>query len=169
METSVEPASCRNLGCIHTWHIWSVLHPEFMISDLLCRCEHTCKSCWLNNCLSSTLAFRQSVLWFDSSIKQDSSKLQQTIRSAERIIRTDIASVHVLYTSRAIERSANISVDTTHPGNRLFRLLASGWLYRMLMSKPSLHWDSFNPQAIHLLNTMKISQPGLTANLAGNK
>ena len=77
-------------------------------------------------------AIIQSVLctsitvWFGSATRQDRHRLQRTIRSAERIIGTNLPSIQELYVSRTRKRASHISADPSHPGHRLFKLLPSG-------------------------------------------
>ena len=104
-------------------------------------------------------AIIQSVLctsitvWFGSATRQDRHRLQRTIRSAERIIGTNLPSIQDLYVSRTRKRASHISADSSHPGHRLFKLLPSGRRYRALYAKTSRHRDSFFPQAVALLNS----------------
>lgn len=58
--------------------------------------------------------------WFGSSTNQTRFKLEQTIRSSERIIRGDLSFIQDLYRSRVREKAVNIS---THRGHKLVRVL----------------------------------------------
>ena len=104
-------------------------------------------------------AIIQSVLcssitvWFGSTTKRDRARLQRTVRSAERIIGADLPPILDLYRSRARKRAAKISVDPSHPGHSLFKLLPSGRRYRALGTRTNRHKTSFFPEAVALLNS----------------
>ena len=104
-------------------------------------------------------AIIQSVLtasitvWFGSATRQDRDRLQRTIRSAERIIGTDLPSIQDLYRSRVRKRAGKISSDPSHPGHYLFRLLPSGRRYRALYTKTTRYKNSSFPRAVALMNT----------------
>lgn len=89
---------------------------------------------------------------FGSSTKQDRIRLQQTIRSAERIIGADLPSIQDLYRSRVRKRAGTISADPSHPGHNLFEPLPSGRRYRALYANTKRHKDTFYPQAVTLIN-----------------
>ncbi len=71
-------------------------------------------------------------VWFGSASKSDIRRLQQTVRTAERIIGVHLPSLQDLYNSRVKKRAGNIITDPSHPGHNLFALLPSGRRYRSL-------------------------------------
>uniref|UniRef100_A0A3Q3JSA6 G-protein coupled receptors family 1 profile domain-containing protein n=1 Tax=Monopterus albus TaxID=43700 RepID=A0A3Q3JSA6_MONAL len=85
-------------------------------------------------------------VWFGSAIKQNKYRLQQTIRTAERIIGASLPSQEALYTSRVTRRADKVSADPSHPGHNLFELL-SGQRYRSLYAKTTRH--KFLPPGHH--------------------
>ncbi|TWW57365.1 hypothetical protein D4764_07G0000840 [Takifugu flavidus] len=98
-------------------------------------------------------AIIQSVLcssitvWFGSATKQDRNRLQQTVRTAERVIGTSLPSVQDLYESRVRKWARSISADPSHHG------LPSCRRYRALYITIRRHRNSFFPQAVTLMNT----------------
>ena len=91
--------------------------------------------------------------WFGSATKQDRSRLQRIVKSAERIILTRLPSIEDLYVARVRSRVEKMSADPSHPGYKLFQLLPSGQRYRALYVKTSRHRNSFFPGAIDLWNS----------------
>ncbi|KAM9355553.1 BCL2 modifying factor 1 isoform 1-T2 [Pholidichthys leucotaenia] len=102
--------------------------------------------------IQSVLCFSITV-WFGSATKQDKTRLQRIIKSAERIIGTDLPSIENFYRSITRKRAGNICADPSHPGHKLFELLSSGRRYRSLKVKTTHHRNSFFPQAITLMNS----------------
>ncbi len=84
-------------------------------------------------------------VWFGSASKSDIKRLQQTVRTAERIIGVHLPSLQDLYYSREKKRAGNIITDPSHPGHDLFALLPSGRRYRSLCTRTSRHKNSFSP------------------------
>ncbi len=68
------------------------------------------------------------LVWF--SYQTDIRRLQQTVRTAERIICGSLPSLRELYTSRVRKRVKKVTLDTSHPAHSLFELLSSGRRYR---------------------------------------
>ncbi|KAM9781214.1 uncharacterized protein ACBT44_022511 [Syngnathus typhle] len=90
-------------------------------------------------------------VWFGSATKQDMHRVQLTIKTAKKIIGTNLPSIQDLYQSRTREHASNISTDPSHPGCSLFELLPSGRPYRALYGITSRH--SFFPQVVTLMNS----------------
>ncbi len=82
-------------------------------------------------------------VWFGSASKSDIRRLQQTVRTAERIIGVHLPSLQDLYYSRVKKRAGNIITDPSHPGHNLFALLPSGRHYRSLCTRTSRHKNCF--------------------------
>uniref|UniRef100_A0AAQ6IR24 Reverse transcriptase domain-containing protein n=1 Tax=Anabas testudineus TaxID=64144 RepID=A0AAQ6IR24_ANATE len=103
-------------------------------------------------------AIIQSVLctsitvWFGSATKQDRHRLQRVIRSAEKIIGTELPSIQHLYRSRLGKRPVSITADPTHPAHKLFKLLPFGRHHRAIATRTTRHRVSFFPQALSELN-----------------
>ncbi|KAK1795727.1 hypothetical protein P4O66_001210 [Electrophorus voltai] len=64
-------------------------------------------------------------VWYGSSTASDQKSLQRVVRTAEKIIRTSLPSIHGLYLSRCLSRAFKMVRDPTHPDHRLFSLLPS--------------------------------------------
>ncbi|KAL0148770.1 hypothetical protein M9458_055948 [Cirrhinus mrigala] len=62
-------------------------------------------------------------VWFGAASKSDIRRLQQTVRTAERIIGVHLPNLQDLYISRVKKRAGNIIQDPSHPGHNLFALL----------------------------------------------
>ncbi|XP_059825593.1 uncharacterized protein LOC132394009 isoform X2 [Hypanus sabinus] len=92
-------------------------------------------------------------VWFGAATKQDRTRLQRTVRTAERIIGASLPSIVDLYSSRLKKRAGNIIKDPFHPAHGLFELLLSGRRFRSLQTKTNRHWRSFFPTAVTLLNS----------------
>ncbi|XP_059810120.1 uncharacterized protein LOC132383230 isoform X1 [Hypanus sabinus] len=65
-------------------------------------------------------------VWFGAATKQDRTRLQRTVRTAERIIGASLPSIVDLYSSRLKKRVGNVIKDSSHPAHGLFELLLSG-------------------------------------------
>ena len=91
-------------------------------------------------------------VWYGSCSAADKKALQ---RIAEKIIRSAQPLIQDLYTSRCCKRTINIIKDNTHPAHKLFSPLPSGKRYRSLRCKTTRLSNSFFPQAIRLLNSLK--------------
>ncbi len=68
-------------------------------------------------------------VWFGPAKKSDIKRLQQTVRTAERIIGAPLPNLQDLYISRARKGAKKITLDPTHPVHSLFQLLPSGRCY----------------------------------------
>ncbi len=92
-------------------------------------------------------------VWFSSTTKSDLRRLQRVVRTAERIIGTNLPTLQKLYLSRVSKMVGEITLDPSHPAQSFFELLPSGGRYRALSTRTTRHRNSFFPQAIHLMNT----------------
>ncbi len=79
-------------------------------------------------------------VWFGSASKSDIRRLQQTVRTAERIIGVHLPSLQDLYNSRVKKWAGSIITDPSHPGHNLFALHPSGRRYRSLCTRTSMLW-----------------------------
>ena len=90
--------------------------------------------------------------WYGSCSAQDRKKLQRVVNEAQSIMQTSLPSIDSVYTSRCLDKAANIIKDPTHHGHSLFHLLPSGKRYKSLRSRPNRLKNSFFPAAVRLLN-----------------
>jgi len=72
----------------------------------------------------------QAQVWFVQLPKTDIRRLQQTGRTAERIISAPLPSLQELYTSRVRKMAKKVTLDPSHPAHSLIELLPSGRRYR---------------------------------------
>lgn len=94
-------------------------------------------------------------VWYGSCSAADQKALQRVVRTAEKITRSPQPAIQDLYPSRCRKRTTNIIKDTTHPAHKLFTPLPSGKRYRSMRCKTTRFKNSFFPQAIRLLNSLK--------------
>ncbi|KAM9451170.1 uncharacterized protein Hap1MRO34_021554 [Clarias gariepinus] len=100
-------------------------------------------SCTIESILTGNIT-----TWFGNSTMQDRRALQRVVRSAERIIRTELPDVHLIYSKRCWTKARKIVKDLSHPNNGLFSLLRSEKRFRSLKANTERLWRSFLPQAI---------------------
>ena len=91
-------------------------------------------------------------LWFGALSLRDKSKLEKIVKSASRIIGTELPALEEIYQQRVVRKASLISKDTTHPANKLFQLLPSGRRYRSLKVHTTRFKNSFYPCAVQLLS-----------------
>uniref|UniRef100_A0A3P9JDD6 Reverse transcriptase domain-containing protein n=1 Tax=Oryzias latipes TaxID=8090 RepID=A0A3P9JDD6_ORYLA len=104
-------------------------------------------SCTIESILTGNIT-----TWFGNSTMQDRRALQRVVRSAERIIHTELPDLHSIYSRRCWTRARKITKDLSHPDNGLFSLLRSGKRFRSLKANTERLRRSFFPQAIRTLN-----------------
>uniref|UniRef100_A0A3P9IJZ8 Reverse transcriptase domain-containing protein n=1 Tax=Oryzias latipes TaxID=8090 RepID=A0A3P9IJZ8_ORYLA len=104
-------------------------------------------SCTIESILTGNIT-----TWFGNSTMQDRRALQRVVRSAERIIHTELPDLHSIYGRRCWTRARKITKDLSHPDNGLFSLLRSGKRFRSLKANTERLRRSFFPQAIQTLN-----------------
>ncbi len=92
-------------------------------------------------------------VWCSSATKSDLRRLRRVIRTAERIIGTNLPFLQELHSYRLSKMAGKITLYPSHPAHSLFELLLSGQRYRALSTRTTRHRNSFFPQAIHLMNT----------------
>ncbi len=93
-------------------------------------------------------------VWYGNISNQDCKALQRVVCLAECISGSALPSLQDIYLKRCKSRAAQITKDSTHPGNHLFCLLPSGKHFRSMMAKTERLRRSFFPQAIRLLNSV---------------
>uniref|UniRef100_A0A8C7WXU9 Alkylated DNA repair protein AlkB homologue 8 N-terminal domain-containing protein n=1 Tax=Oryzias sinensis TaxID=183150 RepID=A0A8C7WXU9_9TELE len=84
-------------------------------------------SCTIESILTGNIT-----TWFGNSTMWDRRALQRVVRSAERIIHTELPDLHSIYSRRCWTRARKITKDLSHPDNGLFSLLRSGKCFRSL-------------------------------------
>ena len=84
--------------------------------------------------IESQLTLSISV-WCGGLSREDKEKLNKIVKTASKIISTDLPSLDIIYYQRVINRATLIANDTTHPAHSLFQLLPSGRRYRSLKAK----------------------------------
>ncbi|XP_020565489.1 uncharacterized protein LOC110016570 [Oryzias latipes] len=104
-------------------------------------------SCTIESILTGNIT-----TWFGNSTMRDRRALQRVVRSAERIIHTELPDLHSIYSRRCWTRARKITKDLSHPDNGLFSLLRSGKRFRSLKANTERLRRSFFPQAIRSLN-----------------
>ncbi|XP_072100677.1 uncharacterized protein [Mobula birostris] len=97
----------------------------------------------LTNCLS---------VWYGNYPVSDHKALQQVVKTAQRIIGTQLPTIENIYHKCCLGRAKSIIKDASHPNHGLFTLLPSGKRYRSLRSHTSRYRKSFFPEAVTLLN-----------------
>lgn len=93
------------------------------------------------------------LVWYSSSSVAEKKALQRVIKTAQKIINTQLPSLEDIYISRCLQKTTNILKDYSHPANHLFELLPSGRRYRTLKTRTTRLLNSFYPKAIITLNS----------------
>lgn len=101
--------------------------------------------------IESVLTFTITV-WYGSMTSQDCKQLKRVVKTAAKIINTDLPQLHDIYTTRCKKRAYNIIRDPSHPAHALFSPLPSGKRYRSIKTRTTRLSNSFFPQAVRLLN-----------------
>ncbi len=103
--------------------------------------------------ISESVLSTPITVWFSLATRSDLRRLRRVVRTAERIIGTNLSSLQELYSSRVSKRAGKITLDPSHPEHSLFELLPSGRHCRALSTRTTRHRNSFFPNAILLMNT----------------
>ena len=101
--------------------------------------------------IESILTFSISV-WYNSSSKDDKSKLHKIVRNASRIIGCDIPSLDDIFHKRSTMRALNIIRDPHHPASLFFERLPSRRRWKAIGARTTRFRNSFFPCALRLLN-----------------
>ena len=101
--------------------------------------------------VESVLTFSITV-WFNSATKQQRDRLESVVRTAGKIVGSDLPTLESIYTKRIASRAWKIAADSSHPGCSLFESLPSGRRYRSIRTRTCRFQSSFFPQAISALN-----------------
>uniref|UniRef100_A0A4W6DNS9 Reverse transcriptase domain-containing protein n=1 Tax=Lates calcarifer TaxID=8187 RepID=A0A4W6DNS9_LATCA len=92
-------------------------------------------------------------VWCGGCSASDWKDVRRVVRTAERIIRTSLPSIQDIAENRCASRARKICSDSSHPHHGLFTPLASGKRFRSMRCRTTRFYNSFDPQAIRLLNT----------------
>ena len=105
--------------------------------------------------IESILTFSITV-WFGNASGKDKDKMNRIIKTASRIIGTEVPSLSEIYDKRLVRRAINTLRDTDHPANQLLQLLPSNKRLRSIKSKSVRFANSFYPMAIRGVNSAKL-------------
>ena len=101
--------------------------------------------------IESILTYAITV-WFNNITKDELNSLERVVRTAQRIIGTELPSLHSIYQTRTMHKAKAIIQDFSHPAYDLFKLLPSGKRYRAIRTRTERFRKSFYPSAIRILN-----------------
>ena len=104
--------------------------------------------------IESILTFSITV-WFGNTTQADRQKLNRVVKTASKIIGTDLPFLETLFEERTLRKANSIVEDSTHPANDLFELLPSGRRYRSIRARTNRFRDSFYPLAVNALTNAK--------------
>ncbi|KAI4887106.1 hypothetical protein NFI96_003143 [Prochilodus magdalenae] len=94
-----------------------ILRKNNLQEKLLVSYYHSAIESVLTYCIST---------WYSSCLTAERTALQRVINTAQKIIGCPLPCLEDLFSSRCLNRAANILKDRSHPGHHLFDLLASG-------------------------------------------
>ena len=103
--------------------------------------------------VESVLTFSITV-WYGSASQQQKARLDYLVRTAGKIVGSDLPSLDSIYVERLTKRARKIAADSSHPGCHLFELMPSGRRYRSLRSRTCRYHNSFFPQAVNALSEL---------------
>ncbi|XP_059836580.1 uncharacterized protein LOC132399811 isoform X2 [Hypanus sabinus] len=121
----------RSIEKAHPW-------PRILTDFYRCTIESL-----LTNCISG---------WYGNCPVLDCKALQNVVKTAQRIIGTQLPTTENIYYKSCLGRAKSIIKDASHPNHGLFTLLPSCRRYRSFCSCTSRHRKSFFPEAVPLLN-----------------
>eukprot|EP00745_Piridium_sociabile_P018011 TRINITY_DN26857_c0_g1_i3.p1 TRINITY_DN26857_c0_g1~~TRINITY_DN26857_c0_g1_i3.p1 ORF type:complete len:180 (-),score=24.86 TRINITY_DN26857_c0_g1_i3:115-654(-) len=100
--------------------------------------------------IESILTFSLCV-WYGSATKKLRGRMQRVVRTASKIIGSDMPSLDTIFFKRTLARSKKITADPSHPAHHLFQLLPSGKRHRVIRTKTTRFQNSFYPLAVKVL------------------
>ena len=86
--------------------------------------------------------------WYSSACQKDKDQLERIVRTASKIIGSDMKPVASIHSLRSDRKVMAIVQDTSRPANHLFQPLRSGRRYRAMRARTSRFQNSFYTQAI---------------------
>ena len=101
--------------------------------------------------IESVLTF-SIIVWYGSLTETQKGSLDRVVKTASKIIGSDLPTIESIYLERIRSKSNKILNDNSHPANHIFELLPSGRRYRSIKSKTSRMRNSFFTKAISVLN-----------------
>ena len=85
--------------------------------------------------IESILTFSITV-WYSSACQKDEDQLERIVRTASKIIGSDMEPIASIHSLRSDGKVMAIVQDTSHSANHLFQPLPSGRRYRAMRAKP---------------------------------
>ncbi len=124
---------------------------KFGTSPRILRSFYTCTvESILTGCITA---------WFGNSTAGNRRALERVVRTACHIVGGELPSLQDIYTRRCTRKARRIIKDSSHPSHSLLSLLPSGRRFRSIRSRISRLRDSFFPQAIRLMYTVRNDPP----------
>uniref|UniRef100_A0A9J8BGG6 Reverse transcriptase domain-containing protein n=1 Tax=Cyprinus carpio carpio TaxID=630221 RepID=A0A9J8BGG6_CYPCA len=93
-----------------------------------------------------------STAWYGNCSVADHKALQRVGKTVQCITGTTLPAIEDIQRKCRLRRACSILKDSSHPEQRLFNLLPSGWPFRSLRTRTSRLRNSFFPTAVSLLN-----------------
>ncbi len=85
-------------------------------------------------------------VWYGNSSAADRKTLQQTVKTAAKIIAAPLPSILDIFLARCSSKANSIVKDPTPPSHSLFQLLPSGRRYRSIRAAPPDCSTAFSPR-----------------------
>ena len=113
-------------------------------------------------------------VWYGNTTVAERKSLQRVIKTAERVIGSDLPSIDSIYTERCRRKAQSILRDKHHPGHALFKWVDSGYNLRhrrpaSINTHKARFYNSFFPATVRLVaqdikdgKEYHISKPTLT-------
>ena len=99
--------------------------------------------------VESVLTFSISV-WYGGATQTDKKRLERVVKTASKIIGSDLPSLESIFEKRLQARAGKIVRDAAHPAHSLFELLPSGRRYRTIKTRTQRFKKSFIPLAVEV-------------------
>lgn len=100
------------------------------------------------HCTIESILLHCAVVWYASCRAEDKKCLSRVVKTAQRIIGTELPNLDTAYASQLKKRAKAISIDPTHPGYSVFVPLPSGKRYRTLKTHTIRLKHPFFPRAV---------------------
>ena len=94
--------------------------------------------------IESILVFSICV-WFGGISQRQRSRLDRVVKTASKIVSSELTSLIAIYNDRSKKRAGNIISDQTHLAHHLFELLPSGKRFRSIRTKTNRFKIVFTP------------------------
>ena len=91
-------------------------------------------------------------VWYSSASADDRKRLDKIVRTASKIIGTDLPSLSSVHHTRTINKAMSIVSDPDHPAFSLFEKLPSNRRFRSIKTRTSRFHDSFYPTAVRAMS-----------------